>query len=301
MPLRRNTVEQLAPREPVVRLRSRLESAYQTAGSDVANLGTRRVLSAWRSRRLEPFYPLVFIDALTVSVRANGFLTSRDIHLALGVLPDGTKDIISFWMEAPRADSFWPGAIDGLKRRGVDDILLAVVEDRATCGEALARAFPRARIQSSVKRFEQRLLTLVPRTERSAVEASVSGILDAPGRRSAEAAFRKFANGEFAAKNPLAQSFLRKEWRDVSLAFDLPPALRELVRTTTAVESLTAKLRRRGVAKRSNFPSEDAAARELVLVLRDAPVSWKVAPNKWLRAQKELVQLDTGTPFTEPS
>jgi len=82
---------------------------------------------AWQSRPLEPMYPVVFFDALRVKIRADGLVRNKAVYLALGVLPDGSRDILGLWIENTEGAKFWMKVFNDLKTRGVHDIgLLAV-------------------------------------------------------------------------------------------------------------------------------------------------------------------------------
>ncbi|MCP1121723.1 IS256 family transposase, partial [Robbsia andropogonis] len=83
---------------------------------------------AWQSRPLEPMYPVVFFDALRVKIRADGLVRNKAVYLALGVLPDGSRDILGLWIENTEGAKFWMKVFNDLKTRGVHDILIAVTD-----------------------------------------------------------------------------------------------------------------------------------------------------------------------------
>ena len=85
-------------------------------------------VTAWQSRPLEPMYPVVFFDALRVKIREDAVVRNKAIYLALGVLPDGTRDILGLWIENTEGAKFWMKVFNDLKTRGVDDILIAVTD-----------------------------------------------------------------------------------------------------------------------------------------------------------------------------
>ncbi|MCQ6507802.1 transposase, partial [Vibrio parahaemolyticus] len=85
-------------------------------------------IAAWQSRPLEPVYPLVFFDALRVKIRDEGTVRNKAVHVALGVRGDGTKEILGLWIETNEGAKFWLRVMNELKNRGVDDILIAVVD-----------------------------------------------------------------------------------------------------------------------------------------------------------------------------
>lgn len=54
------------------------------------------------TRNFEPRYPVIFFDVLRVKIREEGLVRNKAIYLALGILPDGTRDILGIWIEIPR-------------------------------------------------------------------------------------------------------------------------------------------------------------------------------------------------------
>ncbi len=55
-------------------------------------------VSTWQARALEPVHPVVFFDALRVKIREEAVVRNKAIYLALGVLWDGTRDILGLWI-----------------------------------------------------------------------------------------------------------------------------------------------------------------------------------------------------------
>ena len=64
-------------------------------------------VTAWQSRPLEAMYPVVFFDALRVKIREDAVVRNKAIYLALGILPDGTRDILGLWIENTEGAKFW--------------------------------------------------------------------------------------------------------------------------------------------------------------------------------------------------
>ena len=64
-------------------------------------------VTAWQSRPLEAMYPVVFFDALRVKIREDAVVRSKAVYLALGVLPDGSRDILGIWIENTEGAKFW--------------------------------------------------------------------------------------------------------------------------------------------------------------------------------------------------
>ena len=85
-------------------------------------------VSAWQGRPLEPVYPLVIFDALRVKIRDEGLVRNKAMYVALGVRADGTKEILGLWLEQNEGAKFWLRVMNELKTRGVEDILIAIVD-----------------------------------------------------------------------------------------------------------------------------------------------------------------------------
>src|SRR5690606_25556063 len=107
-------------------------------------------VSAWQSRPLEPMYRVVFFDALRVKVREDAVVRNKAIYLALGVLPDGTREVLGLWIENTEGAKFWLKVFNDLKTRGVADILIAVTDGLKGIGEALGAVFPQTTLQTCI-------------------------------------------------------------------------------------------------------------------------------------------------------
>jgi len=107
-------------------------------------------VTAWQSRPLEVMYPVVFFDALRVKIREDAVVRNKAIYLALGVLPDGTRDILGLWIENTEGAKFWMKVFNDLKTRGVADILIAVTDGLKGMPEPLAAVFPATTLQTCI-------------------------------------------------------------------------------------------------------------------------------------------------------
>jgi transposase-like protein len=102
-------------------------------------------IAEWQNRPLDISYPLVFFDALRVKIRDEGFVRNKAVYIALGVLPNGTKDILGLWIEQTEGAKCWLRVMNELKGRGVSDILIAVVDGLGDLAKPAAGRPPSAR------------------------------------------------------------------------------------------------------------------------------------------------------------
>ena len=85
-------------------------------------------VAEWQNRPLDAVYPLVFFDAIRVKIRDEGFVRNKAVYIALGILPDGNKEILGIWIEQTEGAKFWLRVMNELKNRGIADVLIAVVD-----------------------------------------------------------------------------------------------------------------------------------------------------------------------------
>lgn len=97
-------------------------------------------------------YPVVFFDALRVKTREDAVVRNKAVYLALGVLPDGTRDILGLWIGGNEGAKFWMKVFNDLKTRGVNDILIAVTDGLKGMPEALSAVYPPTTPQTCIVR-----------------------------------------------------------------------------------------------------------------------------------------------------
>src|SRR6185312_15427604 len=149
----------------------------------------------WQARPLESVYPLVFFDALRVKIRDEGLVRNKAVHIALGVRADGAKEILGLWLEQNEGAKFWLRVLNELRNRGVEDILLAVVDGLKGFPEAILAVFPEATVQTCIVHLLRHSLDFVPWKDRRAVAAELKEIYRAVDPAAAEAALTAFEAG----------------------------------------------------------------------------------------------------------
>jgi transposase-like protein len=105
----------------------------------------KELAAEWRGRALEPFYPVLFLDALRVNIRDGATVAKKSVYLALAIRLDGQKELLGLWIEQNEGARFWMGIMNELKTRGVQDMLLAAVDGLTGFPMPSLRYFPRPR------------------------------------------------------------------------------------------------------------------------------------------------------------
>ena len=247
-------------------------------------------IAEWQNRPLEAVYPLVFFDALRVKVRDEGTVRNKAVYIALGVRADGRKEILGLWIEQTEGAKFWLRVMTELKNRGVEDVLIAVVDGLKGFPDAITAVFPQAQVQTCIVHLIRNSLDFVSYKDRRAVAAALKGIYRAADADAAAQALDAFAAGDWGRKYPAIAMSWRRHWPAVIPFFAFPVDVRRIIYTTNAIEALNAKLRR-AVRTRGHFPSDDSALKLLFLVLNLAERAWRMPPREWAMVKSQLAIL----------
>ena len=271
-----------------------LAEAYGTkVGHDLISTVTDGVLgevTAWQSRPLEVVYPVVFFDALRVKTREDNVVRNKAVYLALGIRRDGTREILGLWIETTEGAKFWMKVFNDLRTRGVNDILIAVTDGLSGMPAALEAVFPRTTLQTCIVHLIRNSLDYASWKDRKALAKALRPIYAASSAEAAEAALEAFADGEWGRKFPTVVAAWRRAWAQVIPFFAFPPAIRRVIYTTNAIESINAQVRKI-IKTRGHFPTDDAASKLIWLALRNITADWAKPAHHWKEAMNQFAIL----------
>ena len=160
--------------------RGHLEELYGIDVSrDLISTVTDAVLEAvteWQGRPLDACYPLVFFDAIRVKIRDEGFVRNKAVYIALGILPDGTKEILGLWIEQTEGAKFWLRVMNELRNRGIADILIAVVDGLKGFAEAINAVFPQTVVQTCIVHLIRNSMSFASWKDRKAIAGALRSV-----------------------------------------------------------------------------------------------------------------------------
>jgi putative transposase len=225
-------------------------------------------VQVWQNRPLDEFYPIVYMDALRVKIRADRQIDNRAIHVAIGVNLEGTKEVLGLWVSENEGAKFWLQVLTEIQNRGVKDIFIACVDGLKGFPEAIEAVYPRTQVQLCIVHLVRASLNYVSWKRRKEVAADLRSIYRAGTEAEAELRL-----GEFEVK-----------WDGTYRPFFAhPEEIRKAIYTTNAIESLNMSLRKI-IKTRGSFPNEEAALKLLYLALRNAAKKWTMPIVNWKAA-----------------
>jgi putative transposase len=234
----------------------------------------------WQNRPLEKMYPLVFFDALRVKIRDEGTVKNKAVYLALGIQRDGTKEVLGLWIQHSEGAKFWLAVMNELRHRGIENILIAVIDGLRGFPEAINAVFAQTQIQTCIVHLIRNSLAFCNWKERRAVARELKNIYHAETAEMAAKRLEDFANSQWGKKLPAIVQSWRRVWEQVIPFFAYPQEIRKIIYTTNAIESLHMQLRK-VLKTRGHFPSDEAATKLIYLALRNITKKWTNPPANW--------------------
>src|SRR5664279_1202293 len=128
-------------------------------------------VTAWQTRPLEAFYPVIYLDALVVKIRDGAHVANRSAHIAVGVDMDGIKHVLGIWIQAAEGAKFWASVCSQLANRGLKDVLIVCCDGLTGFPEAIAATWSKAIVQTCVVHLIRASMRFVSYSDRKAVAA----------------------------------------------------------------------------------------------------------------------------------
>lgn len=266
-----------------------LSELYATEiGRDTISRITDAVLedvAAWRSRPLDRVYPIVYFDAMFVKVREDRSVRARACYLALGVTCDGDREVLGIWWQETEGSKFWLAVLNDLKRRGIDDVLIACVDGLKGFPDAIEAVFPQAWVQTCIVHLIRNSLRYVNYKDRKKVAAALRPIYTAANADDALIELQHF-DEVWGKAYPMITTAWREHWPHVIPFLALPDGLRRAVYTTNTIEALHRQVRK-AIKTRGHFPDEQAATKLIYLAISRAEAKWQ-KNRAWTSARAGL-------------
>lgn len=246
-------------------------------------------VQAWQTRPLDPVYPIIYFDCLFVKSRQDGSMRNKAVYLALGINMDGEKELLGMWLAETEGAKFWLSVFNELKTRGVEDCFIACVDGLKGLPEAIEAVYPLTQVQLCIVHQVRNSLKYVSWKDRKAVAASLRAIYTAPTQEAGHDALMQFTQ-QWGEQFPAIAPSWERNWERLTPFFAYPPAIRKVVYTTNAIESLNYSLRK-VIKGRGAFPHDDAIKKLLYLGLRNVSKKWTMPIRDWKAALNQFIIL----------
>lgn len=256
-------------------------------------------VTAWRQRRLEPVWPIVYLDGIVVHVRGeNGRVSQHTMYVAIGVNLQGKKELLGLWLSETEGAKFWLSCLTDLKNRGLNDIFIVCVDGLTGFAEAIRAAYPHTQVQLCIVHLVRAALKYVTFADSKPVVADLKKIYQSATVHEAEQALEGFAE-VWGAKYPTIVKQWRLKWNDIITLFDFPPPIRKAIYTTNAIESINSVIRK-FTRNRKQYPNAESALKLIYLAIHEASKRWTMPIKGWKAALNHFaIVFENRLPSTE--
>ncbi|KFT26644.1 IS256 family transposase, partial [Salmonella enterica] len=224
--------------------------------------------------QLDALYPIVYMDCIVVKVRQNGSVINKAVFLALGINTEGQKELPGMWLAENEGAKLWLSVLTELKKRGLQDILIACVDGLKGFPDAINSVFPQTHIQLCIIHMVRNSLKYVSWKDYKAVTSGLKTVYQAPTKEAALMALDAFAE-VWDDKYPQISKSWRAHWENLNTLFSYPPDIRKAIYTTNEIESLNSVIRA-AIKKRKVFPTDDSVRKVIYLAIKGASKKWSM-------------------------
>lgn len=237
------------------------------------------VVKEWQQRPLEEIYAVVFLDAIHYHVRSEGQIVKKAVYIAIGINMEGIKEVLGMWVGENESAKYWLSILNGLKNRGVEDILIACVDGLTGFDNAIEAVYPQTEIQQCIIHQIRNTTRFVSYKDIKALMADLKRVYAAVDEETALYELEAFGE-KWNSKYPkIAQSW-EANWPKLSTYFKYPQEVRTLIYTTNAIEGFNRQLRKVTKSK-SVFPTDDSLLKMLYLAMIDITKKWTGKRRDW--------------------
>ena len=246
------------------------------------------VVKEWQQRPLESIYAIVFMDAIHYHVRCEGRIVKKAVYVAIGINLDGRKEVLGMYVGENESAKYWLSILNGLKNRGVEDILITCIDGLTGFPEAISAVYPNTEIQHCIIHQIRNSTKYVSYKDIKALMADLKKVYAAVDEETALYELDNFAE-KWDSKYPKISISWRNHWVELSTYFKYPQYVRTLIYTTNSIENFNRQLRKVTKSK-AVFPNDDSLMKMLYLAQSDITRKWTGRRKDWgsIRSQLDI-------------
>jgi transposase-like protein len=244
------------------------------------------IVKEWQERPLEDIYAVVFMDAIHFHVRSEGRIVKKAVYIAIGIDMSGHKDVLGMYVGENESAKFWLSIMNGLKNRGIRDILIACVDGLTGFPQAIEAVFPKTEIQQCIIHQIRNTTKFVSYKDIKPLMVDLKRVYAAPTEDIAISELGLF-DDKWGVKYPKIAKSWRDNWANLSTYFKYPEAVRRIIYTTNAIEGFNRQLRKVTKSK-TVFPTDDSLLKMLYLATMDITKKWTGHRQDWGQIHSQL-------------
>src|SRR4030066_780573 len=237
------------------------------------------LVKEWQARPLDEVYCIVWMDAMHYKVKDEGKVTSRAVYNILGITTEGKKELLGMYVSESEGANFWLSVLTDLQHRGVQDILIACIDNLKGFSEAIASIYPRTEVQSCIVHQIRNSLKYVASKNQKEFMVDLKLVYKASTIELAEENLNAL-DEKWGKKYPVVISSWRNNWHKLSTYFKYSEDIRRVIYTTNAIEGFHRQVRKVTKSKTA-FTSDMALLKLIYLAQRNISKKWTSPLQNW--------------------
>lgn len=246
----------------------------------------------WQSRPLEELYTIVWLDAMHYKVKEDGRVVSRAVYNILGINRYGRKELLGMYVSESEGANFWLSVLTDLRNRGVQDILIACIDNLKGFSEAITTIFTHTAVQSCIVHQIRNSLKYVASKDQKAFMKDLKPVYQADTKDLAELRLEDL-DEKWGKKYPVVIQSWRNNWHKLSTYFQYDKAIRKLIYTTNTIEGFHRQVRKVTKTKGA-FTSDMALIKLIYLAHGHISEKWTMPLTNWAQTAAQLSILFSG-------
>lgn len=244
-------------------------------------------IKQWQNRPLESIYAIVFLDAMHYKVREEGKISSKAIYTIIGINLEGRKDLLGMYVSESEGANFWLQVITDLNNRGLEDILIASIDNLKGFAEAINTVFPKCEIQTCIVHQIRNSIRYIASKDQKEFMKDLKLVYKADTKELAEENLEELSD-KWGKKYPIVIKSWNNNWNHLSTYFAYTPPIRKLIYTTNAVEGFHRQIRKVTKTK-GPFTSDTALIKLVYLASQHIMKKWTQPLNNWALTIQQLM------------
>ena len=246
-------------------------------------------LEEWQARPLSNCYAFVFVDCMYTTIRNQYETRKYAVYTILGYTIEGNKEILGLWLNETESKHKWMQIFDEIKARGVEDIFFISMDGVSGLEEGARAIFPKVIVQRCIVHLIRNSIKYVPSKDYKAFTQALKKVYSAPSLKACISAFESFKQ-QWATYSGAIDVWTRN-FSHVEQLYDYGSAIRKIMYTTNAVESIHSSFRK--VTKKGAFPNENALLKVLYLRVKELETKWEGGYiQNWAMVMNQLLLHD---------
>lgn len=244
-------------------------------------------LDQWKNRNLDKLYSIVWLDAIHFSVREDNMTVKKAVYIILGYNMHGQKQVLGIYLGQSESAKFWLGVLEDLQNRGVQDILIACMDNLSGFTQSIEAVFPKTDVQLCIIHQIRNSMKYVVDKDKPAVMNDLKKIYKVSNLEMATAGMDEFEQ-KWNQKYPLIVKSWRNNWLHLTRFYDYSEDIRRIMYTTNTIEGFNRQIRK--YTKTKGAFSNDKALMKLVLAIsKGIADKWSAKPAKWGLIKQQLI------------